>query len=72
MKPEIIITITRSGEIFTEVCGVKGKKCVSVTSFIDALGEPARTFKPEYYNCSSQTIKQHIVPGKRDNPGDAV
>jgi|GEM_PF-1659450 len=72
MKPEIIVTITHSGEILTEVCGVKGKECLSVSSFIDALGEPLRTLKPEYHQCSPQPVKQHVIASKKDYPGDAA
>ena len=72
MKPEIIVTITPSGEIQAEVRGAKGKECIKMTSFIDMLGEPLRTLKPEYFNCAAQVIKQSLKVPHKDYPEDAA
>jgi hypothetical protein len=56
MKEEIIVFISKDGEIQAEVKGVKGKRCVELTGFISAMGESSRTLKGDYFQGRKVTI----------------
>jgi hypothetical protein len=57
-REEIIITIDEQGNTTLEVRGVKGKRCISLTEFIEQeLGRvQKRRRKPEYYQ-SEQVVE---------------
>lgn len=61
-KTELEITISPSGEVSITVRGVKGKKCLELTAFLEEeLGQiTSRELTPDYYQPEEVSIKKQV------------
>jgi hypothetical protein len=59
---EIIIDISKDGEIQIETRGFRGKSCLTEARFLkDVLGkETAQTLTPTYWQEEKATVKKHL------------
>ena len=58
-KPHIIeIVIDDQGKLTSEVVGIEGQECTTITKWLDELGEVEVDSKtPDYYKQPKQTVK---------------
>jgi hypothetical protein len=50
---QVIVTIAADGTLKSEVKGVQGQSCQSLTKPLEQLGSTTTTHKPEFYETAS-------------------
>jgi hypothetical protein len=63
MNPQITITFQLDGQIKTEVKGVVGQSCQTLTQPLERLGATTTELKPEFYVTESISLTTPVTIG---------